>query len=626
MAVIEAPFGSVNLQMASRVVAGFSGKRVRASSRPPACMRMLLAVSGIAFSAATNSADITSSASPTLWDMGCCRFATHYSSADWRDDKIQDSFIANVLAAERNFFAAPNVSYDPDTGMSWDGIYLDSVTGEIKPGAHSNHSAPSKESVQLSLLALSLQTREEAGDRLAALLPLVYGREQALDLLEKKVTSLEDFDRRYPAFGGFLPWFCPRGARQDGTCRGSSEDAGPIEPATNWQSWTDNLPGLDNGQIAWAIVAVIHVLEARAAEEGATSRVALLAERYRQRLATMRASVVNMFYNGKGSGKVRAIAQFKNGSIPASAGPENFLDMAGYGLSDPYEGEMMVLFMDLLGNWSGFADNGAQEKSLIWQNKSQHLKASTWTLPNGKNISVQQGFWFSSHEQWKTLQLPYLDLPLVKRIFANGELARLHHSRAQRIPGLFASCHAPPGKFCGKDGGYCSATGIPGLASSSVHQSKAVTPYGAFPAMLIDPAAGLAWYNYMLSLPTMQSRAGSLESSAVDGKGVRALLTWDAKATSVLAMLGGTGSLVRRWMVDKNLSAQFNHRVHSMYATVFDSAENTSVAVKLPLPLEHVPETHQVHEGHAGTFPSCGCNSSIAFVGRLRGTNSKSSR
>lgn len=601
---------------------------MRVLSNPRACSRILLTVGGIGFSAAANSSEM-SFASANFWDMGCCRFATKFTSSDWRDEKIQDSFIANVLAAERNFFAAPDVSYDSETGMTWDGIYLDPVTGQINPGAHSNHSAPSKESIQLSLLALSLQSRAEAGDRLAALLPLVYGREQALDLLEKKVTSLEDFDHRYPAFGGFLPWFCPRGVRPDGSCRGMAEDVGPIEPATNWQSWQDNLPGLDNGQIAWAIVAVIHVLEARAAEEGAMSPVALLAERYRQRLATMRASVVNMFYNGKGSGKVRAIAQFKNSTIPAAAGPENFVDKAAFGLDDPYEGEMMVLFMDLLGNWSGFVDDGAQEKALIWQKKSQHLKASHWTLPDGKNISVQQGFWFSSHEQWKTLQLPYLDLPLVKKVFANGELARLHHSRAQEIPGLFASCHAPPGKFCGKDGGYCSATGIQGLANVSVHESKAVTPYGAFPAMLIDPAAGLAWYNYMLSLPTMQSPAGSLESSAVDGKGVRALLTWDAKETSVLAMLGGTGSLVRRWMDGQSLSARFNGRVHSMYAAVFDPEGqfelhgNASLAVALPLPLEHLPVTHKVHDGQDGAFPSCGCNSSIPVVGRLRGTNAR---
>eukprot|EP00930_Biecheleria_cincta_P034732 TRINITY_DN23967_c0_g1_i1.p1 TRINITY_DN23967_c0_g1~~TRINITY_DN23967_c0_g1_i1.p1 ORF type:complete len:666 (+),score=135.99 TRINITY_DN23967_c0_g1_i1:125-1999(+) len=610
------------------VVAGCFGKLIRASSKPQAFSRVLLTVTGVAFAAATNSSEM-SVARATFWDMSCCRFATQFASSDWRDEKIQDSFIANVLAAERNFFAAPNVAYDPETGMTWDGIYLDPVTGQINPGALSNHSAPSKESIQLSLLALSLQSREEAGDRLAALLPLVYGREQALNLLEKKVASLEDFDRRYPAFGGFLPWFCPRGARADGSCRGIAEDAGGIEPATNWQSWQDNLPGLDNGQIAWAVVAVIEVLEARAAEEGAMSRVALLAERYRQRLATMRASVVNMFYNGKGSGTVRAIAQFKNSTIPAAAGPENFVQMAGFVLNDPYEGEMMVLFMDLLGNWSGFEDDGAQEKALIWQKKSRHLKMSHFTMPDGKNISIQQGFWFSSHEQWKTLQLPYLDLPLVKQIFANGELARLHHSLAQEIPGIFASCHAPPGKFCGKDGGYCSAAGIQELANVSVHEAKAVTPYGAFPAMLIDPAAGLAWYNYMLSLPTMQSPAGSLESSAVDGEGVRALLTWDAKETSVLAMLGGTGSLVRRWMDGKNLSDRFNSRVHGMYAAVFDSVGefdlhgNASIAVTLPLPLEYFPTTHQVHDGSDGAFPSCGCNASIPLVGRLRGTNTK---
>lgn len=38
---------------------------------------------------------------------------------------------------------------------------------------------------------------------------------------------------------------------------------------------------------------------------------------------------------------------------------------------------------------------------------------------------MQEGFWYSSHEQWKLMVLPYLELPLVKTVFTNSE--RLGH-------------------------------------------------------------------------------------------------------------------------------------------------------------------------------------------------------
>ena len=41
---------------------------------------------------------------------------------------------------------------------------------------------------------------------------------------------------------------------------------------------------------------------------------------------------------------------------------------------------------------------------LLW------LQAVNYTLPDGTAVTVQRGFWFSAHEQWKTWTLPYLDV------------------------------------------------------------------------------------------------------------------------------------------------------------------------------------------------------------------------
>mmetsp|Transcript_23573 Transcript_23573/g.42586 ORF Transcript_23573/g.42586 Transcript_23573/m.42586 type:complete len:639 (+) Transcript_23573:53-1969(+) len=545
--------------------------------------------------------DETQTPSPLLavpWNAGCCSFSSLYTGVNWRDPRIQRSFVENALAAERQFFAAPNVSFDAVSGMTYDGRNLEDTS--LEPIEIRAASAPSKESIQLSLLALSLQTEEEAGE-LAALQPLVYSQEEALDLLEKKVSTMEDFDRRYPSFGGFLPWFCARGTFANGACRGLDDPLGPLEAAKGWET---SMPGLDNGQMAWATAALVRVLKQHALADGAGDRLSRLAQRWEQRLQRMKASAVNLFYNGLGSGTVRALTWMTNLSVDAALGPENAYTESPYILDDAFEGELMVLFMELFGNWSGYPNEGQAERDLIWEHKKSRVGRATFRMPDGENLTVQRGFWFSSHEQWKILQMPYLAIPQVRKVFANGELARLTYSFSESIPGLFASVSAP-GTLCAPDN-YCSATGIESIAGEPVTENFVVTPYAAFPSILVDRGAGLAWYNYMLSLPGMQSPYGSLESSNAQEPGVKTILTWDAKATTVLAMLGGTGDLIGRVMDEANATSKFVDRVGGMYDAVFEDVNGSSA---LPLPPTALPLAFQgAWQGWSNT--SCGCNTS----------------
>lgn len=62
------------------------------------------------------------------------------------------------------------------------------------------------------------------------------------------------------------------------------------------------------------------------------------------------------------------------------------------------------------------------------------IRNNNFTLFLGP-ITVQRGWWFSSHEQWKFLELPYLDVPISKRVFINGEKVRTINSNAKKIPG-----------------------------------------------------------------------------------------------------------------------------------------------------------------------------------------------
>jgi hypothetical protein len=72
---------------------------------------------------------------------------------------------------------------------------------------------------------------------------------------------------------------------------------------------------------------------------------------------------------------------------------------------------------------------------------------------------VEKGFWFSAHEQWKNLFMPYYLSPTYKRIQWNNERARIWHSADKNIPGLYASM-AGPAETNTEDTGYFSDSGI----------------------------------------------------------------------------------------------------------------------------------------------------------------------
>lgn len=537
-------------------------------------------------------------------DASCCRFSELFHRADWEDDKTRKLFISRVLGAERRFFAEAGVAFDPDTGMTYDGHALDESTGELKrgppPAGPFGFSAASKEALHVSLLALAVE-KEQVGEGTAK---LIYSEDEALQLLEKKVSSMEAMDAAEPGFGGFLPWFCSRGVKQgpDRRCLTPQEEASTLG-ATN--DFVGKVPGLDNGQLAWATYAVSKVLRSRA-QEG--PRYASLATRWEQRLQRMRTTAVPIFYAGSGTGALRAVARIRNTTQDAlNASDYETVPLHPSYLDDAYEGELLVLFVDLLGDWSSYPNNGKEERNKMWERKQIRLKAVNFTNPeDDRKITVQEGFWFSSHEQWKLMVLPYLEIPLLKQVFTNSEYVRVVNSIQLHIPGLFASSHAPPDVECGRLGGYCNAVGIQAVASQPVHWDQSVSPYGAYPVMLVDLPSGLAWYNTMLSLPKMQTVTGSVEAARVDGTSVASILTWDTKVTSVVAMLRGTGPLISKLLKEDGLSEQFQERVSTFYGEKFSLAMSSAPGQHLPKPPPQLLPSHWAERNAA--FPSCRCD------------------
>eukprot|EP00439_Symbiodinium_sp_Y106_P037147 s1224_g4.t1 len=418
------------------------------------------------------------------------------------DEVTRRLFKQRAIKAERRFFAEPG-----ETGMTFDGISLDPATGELNRGpppagpfgfsAASKDDFPSEagfqsgglvwefqktgEALHLSLLALALNPSLVGKD----LASLVYDEEEAMEILEKKVKSMEDFDKTEPGYGGFLPWFCARGAIERGRvrqCRSLQDEASTLAPTNDF---FNKVPGLDNGQLAWGTYAVARTLRQRATED---PKFNALAKRWEARLERMRTTAVPLFYAGRGTGAVRAVSKIANTSRDAFNASDN--------------AETAPWFHQ---DWSAYPNNGLEERNKMWERKQIKLVARNYTTANGSAITVQEGFWFSSHEQWKLMVLPYLEIPLVNQVFTNSEYVRVLDAINRGIPGLFASSHAPPNVHCGRLGGYCNAVGVQEVASQVVYWDQSVTPYGAYPVMLVDQAAGLAWYNIMLSLPKMQT-------------------------------------------------------------------------------------------------------------------------
>ena len=77
--------------------------------------------------------------------------------------------------------------------------------------------------------------------------------------------------------------------------------------------------------------------------------------------------------------------------------------------------------------------------------------------------------------------MPYTLSSTARAVFEHGELARLTFAANNNYPGLFASANLA-------DATYMSALGVPPLASQ-LTTNVAVTPYGAYVALLLFPQA-----------------------------------------------------------------------------------------------------------------------------------------
>jgi hypothetical protein len=421
--------------------------------------------------------------------------------------RATDRFTQQLIAKERMFYR-PGVAYDGVTGMTFDGHPIDPRSGELAGGART-FSAASKESLHLILLVKAIEGDPTAR---ALLTPDPAHPERAVDVavdvLQKKIATYRAFDRAYPGFGGFLPWY--------------KIESGKMLPTDDW---TDRVPGLDNGQLAWSLYHAVDALR--------RSGHAELAQAYDDHLSLMKRNVVRMFYDPAAK-KMRAEAKLDDGSARAPGASHYSNNQANYFLDDPYEGLLLCHFADLFGDWK----TQPSGKDAIWSEPRR--KPATYR--DGKQpITVVEGNWFSSHEDWGFLVLPFRDVPVADALFENAQKARTAYSAAHGWPGLFASTSRPSagGK---RDLGYLSALGVPSIAKEKVSERRVFAPYAAFPVALSNKRVFATWMKRMLETPGMWGKNGMGESFTAGGKQMAPILTWDGKALPMVALMGGIGS------------------------------------------------------------------------------------
>lgn len=419
-----------------------------------------------------------------------------------RSPEAASAFLRDYITREARFF---RIARDPVSKLTFDGVMVDPATGAATTLRH--WSAPSKESLDIAILLKALGGHPLAVDLVGEGDP-GKARSAAVDILRGKLVSYEAFQRKYPGYGGMMPWFF------------SGRQAEPT------QDWLDKVPGLDNGEWAWSLLTAEHELR----RHGFTAE----ADGYRSYVERMRERVVPMFYDER-SGNVRGDVQIEDITradtryrtiLPPT---ENMPYLSGeHGV---HEGQMLVSFMTLFGK--GLPDGSAKK---IWDGidfaRVEHPHGTTW-----------QAYWGSSHESWAYLFQPFRDMPEYRDLFRIREQIRTHNAVERGYPGLATSTNRPAGT------GYLDGAGIEGIGSQTIRNNHTFAIYGAYPLLLEHAEraggtaaagnAGLGWLVNMLHGNGQYGPLGGGESATNDGKDVAYMKTIDGSFPNLLAMMGG---------------------------------------------------------------------------------------
>jgi len=454
------------------------------------------------------------------------QFAARYLPEAVLTPSIAHEFLKEYFYWESQYFKIARKS-----GILVDGWNLDYKT--LQPLKIREHTAPSKEALDLMVLVKALAGNEYATSLVSENNDPIDASNKVLDILQKKIDAYQSFNDRFPGYGGFLPWI-------------KINDDGSIEPAFDWNY---RVPSLDNGEWVWAIYATYKTLFAIGESE--------LAARYHNYFRILVKNAPILFYDFNR----RAIrGETFIHDIHSLVNPSNYYtpdDSVAYFLSDVHEGLMMIYFMSL------FTDLAQSEIDHLWHLIAfEKIETLAGTVYKAWPEEAQEVG--SPHIKWTRLMLPEFDEPMALKVSRNQEVLRSN---------LY--------KYC-----LPVSTNTPGAIGYTPFDESICAPYAAFSMIfqavseghLLDSNVGLSWLAQMLRVDKLQGPFGGGESfSVVPGthhlNEISFLLTADGKVLIWAAVMGGIVDEVRQGLKEDGLYSRFMEIVHQEYAEAFGGVE-----------------------------------------------------
>lgn len=391
------------------------------------------------------------------------------------------SFIEGTLIPNESIYFQPGIGMDSKTGMPYDHIRIrlkENLLSEV-----GNYTAASKLSLLIPFLIKVIQRN-----------PYVKGVKlnpsEAKTLLTHALRTIVKYIQSYPDYEGFLPWV---DIRPNGT----------IAPAFT------KVPSLDNGQMTWALAAVVAAFEDSSDQE-------LL------KISSMAQSIIQKqnykkFYDEK--------TKLLHGTIQYDTKTREWTGDRTYYLNDMFEGTLAVLW-------------GTLHKQIpedAWYNLS--IPTIEYTTQAGEKITTLSGFRASFHEHWALGYLPIMESALAP-LYLNYLYVQTDHARRNNMPGFVSTAYDPKGVY--------RQMGIPAIAYDKVDRSDVAVLFATAMAIFIAPNVGASWLTKLYASKNFISPYGAYESIGRDG--YADIFTADAKGMTLLASTGGVVDEIKKFL------------------------------------------------------------------------------
>ncbi len=426
-------------------------------------------------------------------------------------------FLEQTLIPNESVYFLPGTGVDAKTGMPYDHIRIrlkENLLSEV-----GNYTAASKLSLLIPFLLKVIQKNPYY--RQVKLSP-----DEAAEKLKQTLKTLLAYNKKYPDYGGFLPWV---DIRPNGT----------IAPAST------KVPSLDNGQLTWALAAVVAALEDSSVPE--LRKISSMAQ------SILHSQNYGKFYNEK--------LKLLHGTIQFDTETRTWSGDTTYYLNDMFEGTLAVLWGVLNG----------QIPEEAWDNLA--IPTIEYITEPGEKITTLAGFRASFHEHWALAFLPIMSSALAP-LYQNFLYSQADHARRNHLPGFLSTAYDPKGIY--------RQMGVPSIAYNPVDRSDVAVLFATAMAMLISPTVGASWLIKLYSFKNFITPYGAYESVGRDG--YADIFTADAKGMTLLAASGGVVDEINKYLNERTvprtsipMNVKLIELLHAKYKQMIAERDNRPI-------------------------------------------------